>query len=181
MSDVYDEILNSSNIQNILEYYGLKVIKNKCTCPFHNDTHPSMSIHPNKGIAKCFSCGAGGNAISFIQKYENEINHHDISLKEAMKKAIEIQGLNIVIPENNTPLTEEQKQQQKLNNILKDAISVSENTLKMNNQDSIKAKEYLKGRNLSDEIINYFHIGYDSSQNTIFDELLKKYNADSLI
>ena len=181
MSDVYDEILNSSNIQNILEYYGLKVIKNKCTCPFHNDTHPSMSIHPNKGIAKCFSCGAGGNAISFIQKYENEINHHDISLKEAMKKAIEIQGLNIVIPENNTPLTEEQKQQQKLNNILKDAISVSENTLKMNNQDSIKAKEYLKSRNLSDEIINYFHIGYDSSQNTIFDELLKKYNADSLI
>ena len=39
MSDVYDEILNSSNIQTILEYYGLKVIKNKCNCPFHNDCH----------------------------------------------------------------------------------------------------------------------------------------------
>ena len=177
----YDEILSNSNITNILEYYGIKITKNKCLCPFHNDSHPSMSIQPNKGIAKCFSCGAGGNAISFIQKYENEINHHDISVKEAMKKAIEIQGLNITIPENNTPLTEEQKQQQKLNNILKDAISVSENTLKMDNQDSIKAKEYLKSRNLFDEIINYFHIGYDLSNNTIFDELQKKYNVDDLI
>ena len=36
---VYDEILSSSSIVNILEYYGLKVNKNKCMCPFHNDTH----------------------------------------------------------------------------------------------------------------------------------------------
>ena len=95
---VYDEILSSSNIVNILEYYGLKVNRNKCTCPFHNDKNPSMSIHQNKGIAKCFACGAGGNSISFIQKYESEINHNQISIKEAMQKAIDIQGLNIVIP-----------------------------------------------------------------------------------
>lgn len=71
MSDIYDEILNASNIQNILEHYNLKIYNNKCLCPFHSDSHPSMNIHPNKNIAKCFSCGAGGNAISFIQKYEN--------------------------------------------------------------------------------------------------------------
>lgn len=178
---VYDEILNSSNIQTILEHYGLKIVKDKCNCPFHNDSHPSMSIHKSKGIAKCFSCGAGGNAISFIQKYENEINHNSISVKEAMQKAIEIQGLNISIPDNNTQLTEEQKKQQHLNNILKDAITITENNLRMNNADSIKSMEYLKSRNLSDEIIKEFHIGYDASKNNIFDELLKKYNADELI
>ena len=101
MSNMYDEILNNSNIQTILEYYGLKVVKNKCICPFHKDNHPSMNIHPNRGIVKCFSCSVGGNAISFIQKYENEINHNPIGVREAMQKAIEIQGLNIVIPEKN--------------------------------------------------------------------------------
>ena len=99
MSDIYEEILNQSNIQTILEHYGLNIIKNKCTCPFHADRHPSMSINQNKGIAKCFSCGAGGNAISFIQKYENEINHNSIGLRDAMQKAIDIQGLNITIPQ----------------------------------------------------------------------------------
>lgn len=116
MSNIYDEILNSSNIQSILEYYGIQVHKNKCTCPFHNDKNPSMSIHQNKGIAKCFACGAGGNAISFIQKYESEINHNQISIKEAMQKAIDIQHLNIVIPENkNVVLTEEQKRKKTIN------------------------------------------------------------------
>lgn len=182
MSDVYNEILNNSNIQTILEYYGLKIIKNKCICPFHNDSHPSMSIHPSKGIAKCFSCGASGNAISFIQKYENEINHNPITFKQAMQKSIEIQGLNIIIPENNnTQLTEEQKRNQKLNNILKDAISISENNLKINNLECQKALKYLQDRKLSTETIKSFHIGFNPYHNTITNELLNKYNIDDLI
>lgn len=182
MSDVYNEILNNSNIQTILEYYGLKIIKNKCICPFHNDSHPSMSIHPSKGIAKCFSCGASGNAISFIQKYENEINHNPITFKQAMQKSIEIQGLNIIIPENNnTQLTEEQKRNQKLNNILKDAITISENNLKINNLECQKALKYLQDRKLSTETIKSFHIGFNPYHNTITNELLNKYNIDDLI
>ena len=165
---VYDEILSNSNIVNILEYYGLRVNRNKCICPFHNDTHPSMSIHPQKGIAKCFACGAGGNAISFIQKYENEINHNPITLKDAMKKAIEIQGLNIAIEDNNITLTTEQKENQRLNNILKDAIQVSENTLDKTDY----AIEYLKSRNLSIDIIKFFHIGFDSN---LDNELQRKF------
>lgn len=182
MSDVYDEILNSSNIQAILEYYGLKVTRNKCNCPFHHDSHPSMSIHPNKGIAKCFACGASGNAISFIKKYENEINHNPISFKEAMQKAIEIQGLSITIPENNNiSLTEEQKRVQKLNNILKDAITISENNLGINNLDCQNALKYLKERKLSLDTIKSFHIGFNPSHDTINNELLKKYNMEDLI
>lgn len=178
---VYDEILNSSNIQTILEYYGLKIVKDKCNCPFHNDSHPSMSIHRNKGIAKCFSCGAGGNAISFIQKYENEINHHDISVTDAMKKAIEIQGLNIIIPSNNTPLTEEQKKVQKLNNILKEAITISENNLKVNNIECQNALKYLQNRNLSTDIIKQFHIGFNVGTDNIMNNLLLKYSLEDLI
>ena len=179
---VYDEILSSSSIINILEYYGLKVNKNKCTCPFHNDSHPSMMVNTNKGIAKCFACGSGGNAISFIQKYETEINHNAISTVEAMQKAIDIQHLNITIPQNNTvELTEEQKKQKRLSNILKDAITICENNIKINNLDSKKSLDYLKSRNLSMQTISNFHIGFNPSSNNITNELLKKYKKEDLI
>lgn len=179
---VYDEILSSSSIINILEYYGLKINKNKCTCPFHNDSHPSMMINTNKGIAKCFACGSGGNAISFIQKYETEINHNAISTVEAMQKAIDIQHLNITIPQNNTvELTEEQKKQKRLSNILKDAITICENNLKYKSIDSKRTLEYLKGRNLSEKVINNFHIGFNLDYNNITNELLKKYQLKDLI
>ncbi len=178
----YDEILSSSSIVNILEYYGLKVSRNKCTCPFHNDTHPSMMVNTNKGIAKCFACGSGGNTISFIQKYETEINHNAISTLEAMQKAIDIQHLNIIIPQNNTvPLTEEQKKQKTLSNILKDAITVCENNLKTKNIDSERTLDYLKSRNLSTQIINNFHIGFNPTYDNITNNLLSKYNMKDLI
>lgn len=179
---VYDEILSSSNIVNVLEYYGLKVNRNKCTCPFHSDTHPSMMVNTNKGIAKCFACGSGGNTISFIQKYETEINHNAISTVEAMQKAIDIQHLNITIPQNNTiPLTEEQKKQKILSNILKDAITICENNLKTKNIDSERTLEYLKSRNLSTQIINNFHVGFNPTYDNITNNLLSKYNMKNLI
>lgn len=179
---VYDEILSSSSIINILEYYGLKINKNKCTCPFHNDSHPSMMVNTNKGIAKCFACGSGGNAISFIQKYETEINHNYMSTIQAMQKAIDIQHLNITIPKNNSiPISEEQKKKAILSNILKDAITIGENNLKVNNIDSQKTLSYLKSRNLSTQIINNFHIGFNPSYNNITNNLLSKYNMTDLI
>ena len=178
----YDEILSSSNIVNILEYYGLKVNRNKCTCPFHNDTHPSMMVNTSKGIAKCFACGSGGNVVSFIQKYETEINHNAISTVEAMQKAIDIQHLNIVLSQNNNiPLTEEQKKQKTLSNILKDAIIICENNLKTQNIDGEKILDYLKSRNLSEQIINNFHIGFNPTYNNVTNNLLSKYNMKDLI
>ena len=178
----YDEILSSSNIVNILEYYGLKVNRNKCTCPFHNDTHPSMMVNTSKGIAKCFACGSGGNVVSFIQKYETEINHNAISTVEAMQKAIDIQHLNIVLSQNNNiPLTEEQKKQKTLSNILKDAIIICKNNLKTQNIDGEKILDYLKSRNLSEQIINNFHIGFNPTYNNITNNLLSKYNMKDLI
>ena len=178
----YDEILSSSNIINILEYYGLKVAKNKCICPFHSDTHPSMMVNTSKGIAKCFACGSGGNVVSFIQKYETEINHNAISTVEAMQKAIDIQHLNIVLSQNNNiPLTEEQKKQKTLSNILKDAITICENNLKTKNIDGERTLDYLKSRNLSEQIINNFHIGFNPTYDNITNNLLSKYNMKDLI
>ena len=182
-NNVYEEILNNSNIRTILEYYGLNVNKNKCLCPFHNDTHPSMNIHTGKGIAHCFSCGAGGNAISFIQKYECEINNNPISFKDAMQKAIDIQGLNITISSNNfTPLTEEQQLLQKQTGILKEVLELNENNLKLNNNESAMALKYLKNRHISLNTINSFHLGYvPNKKNYITEIMQKKYETKDLL
>ena len=55
-------------------------------CPFHDDTTPSMYISPEKQMFKCFVCGTGGDAISFVSKYLH------ISYGEAMRKVAEIIG-----------------------------------------------------------------------------------------
>lgn len=67
---LYSEVLKQASIVDVLNYYGLNLNHNKCLCPFHNDNNPSLVVNPKKNIATCFACGTGGNAISFVQKYE---------------------------------------------------------------------------------------------------------------
>ncbi len=58
-------------------------------CPFHNDHHPSLHVSSDLGIYKCFSCGEGGDLISFVQKIEN------ISFNEAVKQLAKKAGIEI--------------------------------------------------------------------------------------
>ena len=82
---------DSENLIRVMGYYGTDVIKNQCKCPFHSDKHPSMAIKGNR--YKCFtkSCNAGGDLIDFIRQKEG------IDILGAIKKAIEILGLNYTI------------------------------------------------------------------------------------
>lgn len=58
-------------------------------CPFHDDHKPSMNIVPHKQIYHCFSCGAGGNAISFV------MNYHKMGFGEALKYLAERAGITL--------------------------------------------------------------------------------------
>ncbi len=40
-------------------------------CPFHGEKTPSFHVHPNRGFFKCFGCGKGGDAITFMQQLES--------------------------------------------------------------------------------------------------------------
>ena len=84
---VIDEIRNKVNIVDVISSY-INVIKKGnnyvAVCPFHNDTNPSMNISVDKQIYKCFSCGAGGNAFTFVSEYEK------IGFMDAVKKVADI-------------------------------------------------------------------------------------------
>jgi hypothetical protein len=88
----YEEVKDSLNMKQVAEFYGYKVNgKGFCYCPFHNDNHPSMKIY-NKGFY-CFSCGVGGDIITFVSRLYNLFNEqaclqlmNDFSLQNPLEE-----------------------------------------------------------------------------------------------
>lgn len=129
----------------------------KGICPFHNDTNPSLSVSPSKKVFKCFSCGASGNAVGFVQRYKN------ISFPQAVKYVGEKMGIAVDIDENVD------QSSQKYLRIMEDATSYYEFYLK-NSKEGKEALTYLNNRYLDYDIIRRFKIGLASDE---FDLLYK--------
>ena len=88
-SSLVDDILKQADIVNVISSYINVIQKGRnyvALCPFHDDKNPSMMISKEKQIFKCFVCGAGGNAIGFVEKYEK------IPFSSAIRKTAEIIG-----------------------------------------------------------------------------------------
>ena len=145
------EIKQRLSIQAVLKHYGLQPDRNNMLkCPFHADDKPSLKIYSTTNTFNCFGCGKSGDQIEFC------------TLKEGSKhigllKATELTGE--IVPINNKP--KQQKSQPKENNseILTRVFESFRNGL--SHPVSVKPKEYLKGRNLTHELLE---IGYNSGQ-----------------
>lgn len=71
----YETIKSHLTMRQVAEYYGYPADrKGWCRCPFHNDGHPSMLLYPDGRGFYCFSCGSGGDVISFVARLENISN-----------------------------------------------------------------------------------------------------------
>ena len=134
-------------------------------CPFHNDSNPSMSVSKEKQIYKCFSCGEYGNVFTFIQKYEN------VSFFEAIKIIADKAGININI---NVKNDKEEDKNKKLYEIYDLSLKLYQNNI--NTKQGTTAKEYLKNRNLDEEIVKEFNIGLALTNRTLLTDLLVKKN-----
>ena len=138
-----NEIRNSLNIVDVISSYIPLSMKGKNyfgVCPFHDDHSPSMSVSKERQIYTCFSCGATGNVFKFIEDYEN------ISFMEAVKKCADMAGISLDISGYKTT-----NKYQELYDIYELSEKFYQNNI--NTELGKKAREYLKGRNISEEII----------------------------
>ena len=128
-------------------------------CPFHDDSHPSMSISPERQIYMCFVCHNGENVFTFLKNYLK------IPYIEAVKMVASMG--NIDISEYNLE-KRVQPVEQKFEPLYKmhdEANKIYNHYL--NTKLAIDAKEYLTKRKITDEIIDMFEIGYAPSNNIL--------------
>ena len=59
-------------IEGVAERLGLRVVRHKCLCPFHDDHHASLSFRGSKNTFRCFVCGASGGTIDLVMRYLNK-------------------------------------------------------------------------------------------------------------
>lgn len=157
------EILQSVDIVDVISLY-LPLQKKgkdyKAVCPFHNDTNPSLSISPARQIYKCFVCGAGGNAFTFLQEYLN------ISYLEAVKKVAEIGGIDVSELNFNTPAKKVDEKLVPLYTMHDEANMIFRHLL--HTKTGLAAHEYLQSRHINDSLIEEFDIGYAGRDNQLY-------------
>jgi DNA primase len=153
--DLIDKILASADIVTIISAYIPVTKKGRsyvALCPFHDDKNPSLNISKEKQIFKCFVCGTGGNAITFVEKYEK------ISFEEAVRKVadlinfhderLEKQAYHAYVNPELTPLYACISDLEKYYQY---ALSIPEGKL---------ASDYLAGRHISPDQISKYGLGY---------------------
>ena len=90
------EVDQQSSITQVLNYYGISFNNSRqCLCPFHQDSKPSMSAERNDKYVHCFVDNPTWYTINFIKDYEAKNNGRTLGLYDRIKKAVDIQGLNI--------------------------------------------------------------------------------------
>ncbi|MBQ2156497.1 MAG: DNA primase [Clostridiales bacterium] len=168
--NVIDEVLTRADIESVVGRYVL--LKRSGgnlwgLCPFHSEKTPSFSVNPAKGIYKCFGCGKGGNAISFIM----EIEH--LNYPEAIRHLGALYGVEI--PETTSSGNDISKDEKnRVYDILKEAAKFYYKSF--NDPDIGKpAREYAAKRGLSKQTLDNFGIGYSPmSWNALYDLLKSK-------
>lgn len=147
-------------------YFGL--------CPFHNEKSPSFSVSGAKQMYYCFGCGAGGNVLTFVMQYEN------YTFQEAMTALAERAGVEL--PKQDT--SSEAKKQADLRTALIEVNRLAANYYYyfLHQPQGKMALEYLKGRQLSDETMRRFGLGYSNkTSNDLYLYLKKKGYSDSIL
>ena len=147
-------------------YWGL--------CPFHKEKTPSFSVNPQLGIYKCFGCGAGGDALSFIMNTKG-IEFIDLIKDLAAKFGLEMPE-NFKKNEVSKGLKEEmmaasQKAAEFYNDLL----------LNKHSKEADDALDYLTSRSISRDIIKKFTLGISPKAYTTLYDILKTDFSDSVL
>ncbi|HVP57008.1 MAG TPA: DNA primase [bacterium] len=127
----------------------------KAICPFHSEKTPSFVVSREKQIYHCFGCGAGGNVINFVMKFEN------ITFPEALRALAKRYG--IPIPKSTVSGSSEAEFGYRLNAL---AARVYRSALS-GTKEGTQARTYLRGRGIGEETEKAFALGYAPSEGNL--------------
>ncbi|HEX7582172.1 MAG TPA: DNA primase, partial [Gaiellaceae bacterium] len=125
----------------------------KGLCPFHQEKTPSFTVSPARGTYKCFGCGEGGDAISFVEKLES------VDFVGAIEKLAQRFGVEIEYEEISPEADRERKRKDRLGKLLERATVFYERVLWDSDQGAF-AREYLASRSLGEDVCRAFRLGY---------------------
>ena len=144
-NDIVDVISGYVHLQKKgANYFGL--------CPFHNEKSPSFSVSRSKQMYYCFGCGAGGNVFTFLMEYEND------TFPEAVKALADRAGISLPEADESEEAKREQSKRSRLLAINKEAAKYFYFQLRAKQVEP--GLHYLRKRQLTDETIHRFGLGY---------------------
>ena len=158
-----DRIMDATKIEEVVsEFVTLKKrgVNYVGLCPFHNDSHPSFSVSPTRGICHCFTCGKGGNAINFLMELE-QMTYPD-ALRWLAKK------YHIEIKERELSSEEKQRESERESMFIVNewAAKYFQNILQNDVDGRAIGMQYFRSRGFRDDIIKKFQLGFSLNQRT---------------
>src|SRR5438477_6483491 len=135
-------------------------------CPFHQEKSPSFSVHATRQFYHCFGCGVSGDVFSFVQKIEN------ITFPEAVRAVA--QKIGVALPKTTFSSEAEAKDARlrtALLEIHERACAFFQECLRR--PEGARAREYLFERELDDEMIKKFRIGFAPDSGFVLRDRLK--------
>jgi DNA primase len=152
--DVIDQIKNTASIVDIASQYTTlrrRGKKHLGLCPFHSEKTPSFTVDEDKQLFHCFGCNIGGDLFTLVMEKEN------LSFPEALRFLAE--KYNITLPEKRKFSPQLAKLEEKLTKISEDSLAFFRKNL-FNTKEGENAQEYLRKREISEELIQKLKIGY---------------------
>ncbi|HBO83898.1 MAG TPA: DNA primase [Deltaproteobacteria bacterium] len=178
-----DEIRERADIVEVIsDYVSLKKTgKNYIgLCPFHHEKTPSLTVSEEKQIFYCFGCGTGGNVFSFLIKHEN------MSFPETAKHLAGKYGIKIPEEERGKgqggcPMAADKSQKELMFSINQISCDFFLKNLQADSKGAQTARDYLKKRGVTNDVIREFRIGYAADSWDSFSNFLshKKYPLEA--
>lgn len=174
-----DQVDEVKSKVDIVEIIGQRVVLKKAgrhfkgLCPFHSEKTPSFIVSPERQSFKCFGCQKGGDVISFLQDYDG------MSFYEALEMLAKRVGVTL---ESYRPTAEDAQRKRLLE--LMSLASEYYHYLLTKHKSGEEAREYLKGRGVTNESIEQFNLGYAPNTWRSVSEYLvtkKKYTPGELL
>ena len=175
--EIIEEVRSRNDIVDVVGNY-VKLQKKGNTyfglCPFHNEKTGSFSVSPQKQMFYCFGCGAGGNVLTFVMKYEN------FTFGEAMQTLADRAGIRLPQQEMTSSQKKEADKRTRLLEIQKEAAKYFYSLLM--GPRGKNAYAYFKKRELTDETIKKFGLGYsDQYSDDLYRYLRSKGYDDQIL